>query len=194
MTEEGPILDRLTHRLAECPQDFLAEPVTGGRGEVHTAALVHDLILDLGGNWPGAAIAGSLSSKDRNGRNRLRLVSVAAWLLYDDCFRASQQYAPQALKWLQNGLEELASLVAADQFVVDADRREELARLCLAALGLRPSGESLHQAEDRMKTLDSVERIRLIKATQDQQARAKKLREEMRRKEAEEAAAKVSRE
>ena len=49
---EGPRVERLTRRLAECPPDFLAEPRVGGKGEVHTDAVVHDLILDLGGPPP----------------------------------------------------------------------------------------------------------------------------------------------
>ncbi len=112
----------------------------------------------------------------------------------DEWFCNRQQFAEPGIKWLGRGLDKLAELVAADQFVKDPDRREELARLCLAALDLRPAGESENSAEDRLKTLDSVERVRLIKATQEQQKRARQLREEMRRKEAAEAAAKVGRE
>lgn len=194
MKEEGPILDRLTHRLAECPPDFLAEPRIGNKAGVSTAAVVYDLLFELGGSWPDPALTGQFTAVSADRRNLLRLIAVAGWLLHDDWFCSQRRFAPQAGAWLKNGLDELAELVAADQFVNDPDRREELARLCLSALELRPAGESEHQAEDRMKTLNSVERIRLIKATQEQQKRARQLREEMRRKEAEEAAAKVNRE
>ena len=50
------------------------------------------------------------------------------------------------------------------------------------------------QAEDRLRALDSVERARLVRDTREQQARARALREQMRKQEAAEAAAKVSRE
>jgi len=194
MTEEGPILDRLTHRLAECPPEFLAEPRTGNSGGLHTAALVYDLLLELGGTWPNPSFVQHFSGNAPQQRNWLRLVAVAGWLLNDDCFCSQRRFAQQALEWLQNGLNGLAALVAADQFVNDQDRREELARLCLSALKLRPAGETEISAEDRLKTLDSVERVRLIKATQEQQKRARQLREEMRRKEAAEAAARATRE
>lgn len=194
MKEEGPILDRLTHRLAECPPDFLAEPRIGSKIGVATAAVVYDLLFELGGSWPDPAQSGHFVAASSASRNLLRLVAVAAWLLHDDWFCSQRCFAQQAGNWLKNGLDELAELVAADQFVNDPDRREELARLCLSALELRPAGESEHQAEDRLKTMNSVERIRLIKATQEQQKRTRQLREEMRRKEAEEAAAKVNRE
>ena len=194
MTEEGPILDRLTHRLAECPPDFLAEPRTGSSGGVHTAALVYDLLFELGGSWPNPSFVWHFSGTTAPQRNWLRLVAVSCWLLADDWFVSQRRFAQQALPWLHNGLSGLAEIVSADQFVSDQDRREELARLCLAALGLRPAGESENSAEDRLKTLDSVERVRLIKATQEQQKRARQLREAMRRKEAAEAAARATRE
>ena len=48
--EEGPLLETLTRRLAECPADFLAEPRdSSGKGAVYVAAVVYDLIRDLGG-------------------------------------------------------------------------------------------------------------------------------------------------
>ena len=49
MHNEGPPLERLTRRLAECPADMLAEPaIAAGRG-VHVPAVVSDLLSDLGG-------------------------------------------------------------------------------------------------------------------------------------------------
>jgi hypothetical protein len=50
----------------------------------------------------------------------------------------------------------------AKRLVAGTDRREELARLCLRALGLRPAGETAAQAEDRLATLNSVERRRVL--------------------------------
>jgi hypothetical protein len=194
MDREGPILEALTHRLAECPPEMLAEPRIGNRGEVYVDAVVNDLILDLGGNRPKASELSIFAGNKKEDRAQLRLVLVSAWLLHDEWFQKAGGLAEKALKWLRSGLPELAALVAADLFVTDPDRREELVRLALAALGLRVAGETGAQAEDRLKTLNSIERARLVKATQAQRERACKLREELRRKEAAEAAAKVTRE
>ena len=54
MTTEGPLLETLTRRLAECPADFLAEPGLGGQGAVNVAAVLNDLMRELG----GAALGG----------------------------------------------------------------------------------------------------------------------------------------
>jgi hypothetical protein len=95
---------------------------------------------------------------------------------------------------LTKGLKDVAALVDSQKFVSDPDRREELARLCLKGLGLRPAGESLAQAQDRLTTLDSAERVRVVKAAREAEERARLIREEMARKAAEEAAANYGRE
>jgi hypothetical protein len=84
--------------------------------------------------------------------------------------------------------------VAAKKFVTDPDRREELARVALARLGFRPAGETLAQAQDRLTTLNSAERARVMKAAQIAEQRARQIREELVRKAAEESADKWTRE
>jgi hypothetical protein len=186
--EQGPLLEALLRRLAECPEEFLAEP-----GTVHVAAVVADLVRDLGGGplTPQQASTFGVAG-GKKGKNRLRCVLVACWLLHDGWFRAQGRFAAPALRFLDRGLNELAGLVDAPQLVTDPDRREELARLCLAALGLRPAGETVEQAQDRLTTLSSVERERVIRASRAAEERAAKIRAAMAKKAAEEAAARYS--
>ena len=195
MEREGPPLEALIRRLAECPADFLAEPRIGTAGMVHCAAVVSDLLADLGGaplrTPETAAFQGSRRREDRN---RLRVVLVAAWLLHDDWFRARARFAAPARKFLEEGVAELAALVPADQLVADPDRREELARTCLRALGLRPVRETVAQAQDRLTTLNSAERQRVIREARAAEERARQVREAMARQAAEEAAARYMRE
>jgi hypothetical protein len=82
----------------------------------------------------------------------------------------------------------LAGLVRPDKFVSDPDRREELVRFCLAQLELRPLGETQSQAADRLTTLDSAERHRVLRATAAAERRAREVREAMARKQAQESA------
>ena len=102
-------------------------------------------------------------------------------------------------------LNKQAALAQAEAFVKDDERREELARLCLKALDFIPQGESEVQAQDRLESISSVERKRLIEASHHvqeaarkrralEEERARKVREEMERKAAEAAAAKGTRE
>jgi len=184
-------LDALTHRLAECPPELLAEPRHGRLDGVHVDAVVWDVLTELGAAPEPESVAPLGSSYDRN---HLRLVLVGCWLLLDPALRRVPSLGRVALPWLVDGLADLAPLVAADRFVGDPDRREELVRLCLVALGLRPDGETAVQAADRLQTLSSVARDRVLRATRAQELRARELRERMRRREALEAAARVTRE
>ncbi len=191
MKTKGPLLEQLTHRLAECPAEFLAEPKLGGKGVVHVDAVVSDLLRDLGGTSLNDDEAGRFVLASKSERNRLRLVLIAAWLLRHEWFCQVGCYAESAKGWLGGGFDGLPDLVVADLFVRDPDRREELARLCLTALSLRPAGENEAQAADRLKTLSCVERNRVVQESREQVQRARELREAMKKKAAEEAAAKV---
>ena len=194
MKGEGPLLEQLTRRLANCPPDFLAEPRIGDRGKIYVAAVVSDLLEDLGGQpLLEKDLSGFTTSKPHR-RNHLRLVLVRSWLYADEWFRQRQSFAVRVKTALRNHLDGLADLVAADLFVTDPDRREELVRLCLEALELRPQGETQAQAADRLQNLNSVERHRVFQAAEERERRARELREAMKRKQAEEAAARYMRE
>ncbi len=190
MNEEGPLLESLTRRLTECPTEFLTEPrSTDGVGVIHVGAVVSDLLRALGGAPLQKAQAAVLEHASRDVKasaNRLRLILIASWLLHDEWFRHNHKWQGVA-GLLEKGLNEVAALVEAQNFVTDADRREELARLSLSGLGLRPAGETVAQARDRLSTLDSVERARVIREAQAAEERARQIREAMAQKAAQEA-------
>jgi hypothetical protein len=195
MRNEGPPLEQLTHRLAECPGEFLLPPRRGAEGIVDVPALVGDHFRALGVPAPTPAELAALGEGGgAHAVNRLRLMAVATWILRDDWFLARPDLARATFVFFATGFEQLAPVLPADKAVADPDRREELVRHCLAALNLRPSGETVAQATDRRTTLDSLERARVTKKTREAEARAREVREMMARRAAEEAAAKVSRE
>ncbi len=206
MQYEGPLLETLMRRLAETPGEFLAEPRIGKLGQVHVAAVVADLLYDLGGD---AALTNKqlqrfISDNAQRDRNRLSLILIACWLLHDEwfleqanspaIFKVPGMLADAALAFLSDGPAELATLASATKFVSDPDRREELTRLTLKQLGLRPAGETIAQAQDRLGTLNSAERQRVIQATREAETRAQAVREALAKQAAEEAAAKYNRE
>ena len=191
MNREGPLLETLTRRLAECPPEFLASPRLGAVGKIVVPAVVADLVREM-----GAAAPGPDTFKPKNPwhqRHRLSMILVASWLLHDPWFRQPALAEP-TLALLSTGLQSLADATTPAAFVSDPDRREELARLCLKALGLRPAGETMAQAEDRLATLNSVERESVRKATAAAEQRAQAIREAMARKAEDEANLKAMRE
>lgn len=195
----GPPIQRLTHRLSECPPEFLAEPRIGERGKVRVNAVVADLMVELGAPLWGDDVFEAFRLCVPTQRNWLRVVLVAAWLLHDSWFRTQQNlndadFAARALRWLLDDLAEFADLVAAEACIEDTDRREELARRCQVALSLTPSGESVKQAQNRLATLDTVAQRRVLNDTQARQKRADALRKKMEEKRAYEAAGRWTRE
>lgn len=180
-------------RLAETPDDFLADPRIGREGEVVTAALVHDLLQGLS-HVSGPGDLQSFVADDPRDRNRLILIAVATWLLADDWVVAAAPEPAAISELLGDRIAELAAAGRADQFVNDVDRREELARTVLAALRLLPAGETEAQAADRLSAVSVAERRRLIRASQQAEERARAVREALIRKAAEESADKYTRE
>ena len=191
MQREGPILESLTRRLAETPEDFLGEPRIGRNGTLHTAAVVADLLTLLGHDPRPESLTGLL---DRFERNRLALTLILCWLLSDDWFKQTQPSAESILDLLAKDVGELATQVASGKCVTDPDRREELVRVVLARMGYRPAGETLAQAQDRFTTLNSAERARVMRASRVAEERARQIREALAKKAAEESADKWTRE
>ena len=190
----GPSIASLTRRLQDTPGDFLGEPDINGRGLVVVPAVVSDLFVAYGAPMLDVTSGATFHPFDSDvNRNWLRCVLISCWLLHDPWFVASRP-VDAAWSFLSGGLGPLSLAVAAPTFVTDDDRREELARRCLDALGLVPDGETEAQAADRLTTLDSVERARVLAETAYAEARAAAVRQAMHDKAAAEAAAKATRE
>jgi hypothetical protein len=188
----GPPLETLLRRLADTPPDFLDDPRIGASGQVFVAAVVNDLLAQ----GPGRA---SLIELQRfEGRSadagRLRMTLVMAWLLADDALRAQSASRADVLNLLDGTAAELAGLASAAKYLQDPDRREELVRVLLARLNLRPHGETAEQAADRLSALSATERKRLLDASRAAEARAREIREALVRKAAEASADKWTRE
>jgi hypothetical protein len=191
MQQEGPILESMTRRLAETPDDFLAPPRGGASGRVSTAAVVGDLVRLLGGTASPAQLAPFGGTGDAR---HLAVVQILCWLLSDEWFQHIRPGADSILQLLAVEAAEVVRYAPPRKFTTDPDRREELARLSLARLGFRPAGETPAQAQDRLTTLNSAERDRVMKASRAAEERARQIREALIRKAADESADKWTRE
>ncbi len=199
MNSDGPQLESMMHRLSECPIEFIETCIAPG-GLTQVFAIVSDHFRALGSanpmtaeGWsknPFGQIAKSSNAPAANDLARYwGLIGVATWLLHDEWFRARPALGLKSWEWLNSdSLKELAEIIRPEHFVQDPDRREELVRLCLSTMDLRPLGESIEQALDRKQTLDSVERQRILRDTAEQERRAREVREAMAKKRAIESA------
>lgn len=193
MQNPGPDLETLLRRLIDLPPEFVQAPRIGTSGQVHTAALVNDLLAQLGHVPPDIFLRRLVCAREAD-RNRLLLSAVVCWLLADRWFAQASLPLPNVLQVFDDAVGELAQAAEASRYVSDPDRREELVRVILARVGYRPQGESLEQATDRLSSLSAIERKRLLAASRAAEKRAREIREALARKAAEESADKWSRE
>lgn len=195
----GPPIEALTRRLLAAP------PVVLDPAALDLVAVVADLLRDLSGDpllrpdavsivAPGAGRSfWNRPPAHPTPGNRARLVALTAYLLHDAAF-FDPGLTDAATALFTVGLDDLAATVDAGLCVTDADRREELARTVLEALGLLPEGETAEQAADRLATVSSSDRARVVRETRAAEERARAVLEAIRRKAAEDAAAKAMRE
>ncbi len=195
MVRAGPALELLLRRIAEADHvRSLAEPKLGAHGFVQVDAVVADL-FDYAELSIDLAQLREFSSEQADVRRKpLQLVLLLCWLLAEPSLRRFITQAGPLLDLLRNVPVELSHYTTLEQIIRDADRREEFARLCLSRLDLFPLGEHPHQAADRLTSLSSAERQRLVQAAKASELRARELREAAARKAAEEAADKMGRE
>ncbi len=194
MHKEGPSLEQVLHRIAATPPDFMAEPRIGSKGEVHVLAVVRDLLASKGHSVDLATLTPLAGRSAKQDRNRLSIALLLTWLIADEALHAEAASMDALLALLIEDAGQLASYTNAQQLFEDAERREELARLTLSKLGMRPAGETIAQAQDRFTSISSLERARILTASRQAEARARTIREQLAKKAAEESANKWTRE
>lgn len=194
MEQEGPPLESILQRIAAVPPEFNAEPRIAGKGEVHVPAVVHDLFAMRGLPVDVAGLSGFAGRDAKVDRNRLSITLLLCWVLADRDLPVGLHNAAAVLGLLRDDAAQLAAHTNAAKLFEDAERREELARLTLSRLGLRPAGETPMQAQDRFTSISSIERARILLASQKAEQRTRALREALARKRAEESADKWTRE
>jgi hypothetical protein len=194
MDSEGPLLEQLLHHLAETPDDFLAAPRIGAGGRVVVAAVISDLARAFHLELSPGELARFDGNDPKRDTARLSVALLLCWVLHSDGFAGRTLTRAALQELLGDTAAALAQHASPRTYVHDPDRREELARLALAAFGLRPAGESKAQAADRLAGISGVERARVLKASRAAEERARAIREALARKAAEESADKWTRE
>ena len=188
MMHEGPLLETLLRRLTECPSDFLdvgaSHPATKKASKADEQnqinqlnAILCDHFRAMRFDFDTTVVLNRFQARTASHR---AVSAVMIWLLHDPWFlERSELLEPMCDLVCDTCWEQLSSLVPAEAFVHDPDRREELARFCLSELGYRPLGESVEQAADRLATLDTVERERVLTAMLASEKRTREIREAM---------------
>ncbi len=193
--EKAPTITYLTDRLINCPTIFLETPSTTSDPEgISTIALYSDLKFFILGEYISKEETTKLSfPKSPENLNYLLIVQISIYLLFDPFFKGRKNLSKKLNSLIYEHLLNYSKIVQAKKFVVDSERREELIRFILYCLDFVPDGETEKYALGRLSTLDSIEREKLVKETRQAQIkREQEIQEAIRKREAEEAASRMS--
>jgi hypothetical protein len=193
--EKAPTITYLTDRLINCPPVFLETPSTTSEPEgISTIALLSDLKYFILGEYISREETTKLSiPKSPENINYLLIVQICIYLLFDSFFKGKKNLSEKLNSLFYEHLFNYSRVIQAKKFIVDSERREELIRFVLYCLDFVPDGETEKYALGRLSTLDSIEREKLIKETREIQIkREKEIQKAIRKREAEEAASRMS--
>lgn len=202
MSTAAPPLSLLTRRLLDTPADFQLGaslppplpvgpvPVQSAPCEVDVRAVLADVLESRGVPFDAHLLDALLP--DRANRGQRALTLLIAWLLAEPGLPLPAEAKGYAQ--LADQLRRLAPELSAERCLAEDERREELARLLLGALGLVPAGETAAQARDRYTAVSTLEAVRLAGMSRAREQRAQEILAALARKAAEEAADKWSRE
>lgn len=186
-----------TATLAELVRHIGALPSTlrTGSGIPVVRAVVRDLFETLTGTSADAPLLDAFAAPvDETRESYYGWTLAAAHVLMHPELARSTADAAALRKLLLQELAQLSAIVKVNLLDQDEERREELCRRCVRALGQTLAGESAAEADDRLRQVDSIERHEVLKAAEEREARAREVREAMAKKAAEEAVPKVGRE
>ena len=196
----APPFAALMRHLADAPPDWQAPVELRRRPGVRISALLADTLLDLGDAGLADADAQPFEQQASADQGWLQLLLVTLWLLHQPALQAALaadwnvKRRQRLLAFLQQDLRQRAPYLSADAAIGQAEGREELIRHLLAALQCLPADEDQRTFDYRLQARDSVGQAELVAKARAAEERARKLREAMARKAAEEAAMKYNRE
>ncbi len=134
----------------------------------------------------------TFSNKETDGEKMIHL--ILATLLYDPENEIEGIEINELEPFIFETIPMLTKAIGPfSEWSCDQERVEELVRSLFSALKLLPHGETREYFFDRLKSIDSLERIRILEETKKAQERAQEVLNKIRREE-EEAASKYNRE
>lgn len=186
--QPGPSMHRLHQRLLSYPDS----PAPQG---LDLLALMHDLVCRLDPEVTSHSLEPLAKRRECQMESApVRQPSVQMlmlWILADEVFDELIVHAEPLVSLI---LVADSLMASAYPDLQDEDQREEVIRLTLNGLGLRPREETDQQAQDRLLMVSSSERARVVAASRAAEERAETIRRALAEQRAREAADKYTRE
>ncbi|PKH51775.1 hypothetical protein CXF68_14255 [Tenacibaculum sp. Bg11-29] len=182
------VFELVTH-LRKCPDAFLKSSIFIIEKGINSSALIYDTyrlvnndFLNNDFNIPGD---GDLKGIDDN---HWKAIHISIWLLNHHCFANTPSIVDKLYVFWFEELSNTSAYVNFKKWVNDEERAEEMVRLLLKCCEVLPSNENLEEAADKLSSLSSVDRHKVIEDSYNAHERVMKIKKEMAEKKAREAA------
>jgi hypothetical protein len=120
--------------------------------------------------------------------NHWRAIHISTWLLsHPDGINSPSIEAQLYFFWFEK-LVQASEYVKFNEWISDDERAEEMVRLLLYCCEIIPDGETKDEAADKLSSLSSVDRHKVLKESYEAHERIMNIKREMAEKKAREAA------
>ena len=182
------VFELVTH-LRKCPDIYL-EPSSLIENEgLNSIALVCDTYRIVCNDF---LKKGFKKPSDFNlayiGDNHWRAIHISIWLLSHRNFINSALIEDKLYNFWFEELSEASLYVKFKEWISDDERAEEMVRLLLHCCEIIPDGENQDEAADKLSSLSSADRQKVLKQSYEAHERIMNIKREMAEKKAREAA------
>lgn len=175
--------------LRKCPDSFLLSSDFFLEDGVNSVALVCDTCKVVSNDFlrNDFKIPSEFNLKFIND-NHWRAIHISTWLLSNKDFVNNPAIEAQLYSFWFVELQLASAYVKFNEWINDDERAEEMVRLLLNCCEITPHGENEEEAADKLSSLSSVDRHKVLKQSYEAHERIMNIKREMAEKKAREAA------
>lgn len=186
----GPIVSDLIHHMKQCPREILQLSAHSETAVENCEALCNDVLRVVKRD----ILSPKLFFLGESTPELQKLLQICCWMISSPLLIPFLRDWKKVKLFLEKELEEVSKEVKSEKWIEDEERSEELIRLFLSYNSITPEGETKEEAIDKLASINTMQRVAVIRESAAAIARAKEIREKMAQQKAREAANVYSRE
>ncbi|KAF2506937.1 hypothetical protein EYY60_20705 [Flavobacterium zhairuonense] len=179
----------LVAHLRKCPDSYLRSSDFFEEGGLNSLALIADTYRIVSNNFLKKDFKNP-SNFDLKlvDDNHWRAIHISTWLLCHPDFVNNPQIENKLHQFWFEELLKTTVYVKHNEWISDDERAEEMVRLLLYCCEIIPYGENHNEAADKLSSINSEERYRVLKESYEAHERIMRIQREMAEQKAREAA------
>lgn len=175
--------------LRKCPDAYLQPSDFFGKEGLNSIALIYDTYRVVSNDFlkNDFDIPASFNFKSVEDK-QWRAIHISTWLLSHPDFINCPSIEGKLYSFWFEKLLQASEYVKFNEWISDDERAEEMVRLLLDCCEIIPNGETKDEAADKLSSLSSTERHKVLKESYEAHERIMNIKREMAEKKAREAA------